>query len=144
MAQAFPPEAEDDFYGVLNVPRSVGISGLQTAYARLADDLATRMSVDPTARDQLIRLNRAFGVLGNSDLRKDYDAKRFSDDLEPTAEELSTEIEEQKGRAASNILFASLIGIVAIQVIVVSYIGRTEFGDMVSAVMNALIPGGAS
>ena len=68
-------ELEDDYYGVLNVPRGVDVNGLQTAYVRLSDDLAARMSVDLTARDELIRLNRAFAVLSNSGLRQKYDAE---------------------------------------------------------------------
>jgi DnaJ-class molecular chaperone len=133
---------EEDYYALLNVPRNVGMPGLQTAYARLSADLATRMSVDPTARDQLIRLNRAFGVLGNSDLRKAYDAKHFSDEI--AEEERAMEAEVAKSQTASNFLFGALLLIVGVQVAVVSYIGRGEFGGFFESLMDLVTPGGAS
>ena len=135
MADPASLEIEEDFYGLLNVPRNIGSSGLQTAYARLADDLALRMAVDPTARDQLIRINRAFGVLGNSDLRKDYRCRPlFPGDRR--GREGGRDRTDQRPGCVERPCFAALLAIVGVQVAVVGYIGRSELGDMISSVVN--------
>ncbi|MFQ5381056.1 MAG: hypothetical protein ACE5EF_05480 [Dehalococcoidia bacterium] len=142
MADTAPVEFDEDFYAVLNIPRTVGLPGLQNAYARLSDDLAGRMGSDPTARDELIRLNRAFGVLGNADLREQYDSKRFADDYESSEEEI--EREERRGRLLSNLLFGALVLVVGAQIAVIGYFGRTELADAVQWVADTFIPTGAS
>ncbi len=130
-------ELEDDYYGVLNVPRGVDVNGLQTAYVRLSDDLAARMSVDLTARDELIRLNRAFAVLSNSGLRQKYDAEYFEENVQ---DEIPA---EKRGRLASNALFGTLIVVVAVQVAIVGFLGRAEIAAAMSAIFGPLEPGGA-
>ena len=141
MAEAVAVELEDDYYGILNVPRGTGLQGLQTAYARLADDLAGRMAVDPTARDELIRLNRAFAVLGNSELRKRYDAQYFAEEIAQETEDAT--LDEKRTRRSSNLIFAALLFIVLVQGIVVGYVEREKVGEVASAVLGPLAPGGA-
>jgi len=141
MAEAAAIELEDDYYGVLNVPRGTGLHGLQTAYSRLADDLAGRMGVDPTARDELIRLNRAFAVLGNSELRKRYDSQYFADEI--AHEEQAAQRDEKQTRRASNLIFGALLLIVLVQGLVVGYVERERVGAAASVVLGPLAPGEA-
>jgi len=141
MADTAPAEFDEDFYAVLNVPRSVGLPGLQNAYARLSDDLAVRMGSDPTAREELIRLNRAFGVLGNADLREKYDARRFAGE---ETEEQALEVEAKQNRWISNVLFGALLLIVGAQLAVIGYFGRSELADAFDAVIDVFRATGAS
>lgn len=142
MADAAAIELEDDYYSILNVPRGTGLHGLQTAYARLADDLAGRMGVDPTARDELIRLNRAFAVLGNSELRKRYDAQYFAEEI--AQEDQDARVDEKRTRRSSNLIFAALLFIVIVQGVVVGYVEREALGNAAATVLGPLAPGGAN
>jgi hypothetical protein len=141
MADEAVLELEDDYYGILSVPRGIGYVGLQAAYARMADDLANRMNLDPTARDELLRINRAFAVLGNSELRKKYDACYFAGDVAVTERGIVRDV--RRTRLASNVLFGTLVTIVIVQAAVVGYIERAHLDEVVSVVLGPLMPGRA-
>ena len=62
---------EDDWYGVLGVDRSVSAVDLRSAYRGLVRRLHPDVGGDP---DEFLRVQRAYEVLSNGLLRREYDA----------------------------------------------------------------------
>ena len=66
-----------NYYSVLNLPPDADLVGVENAYARLSEDLVTRMDVDEGSAAALRGLNEAYSVLSKPDLRREYDRVLF-------------------------------------------------------------------
>ena len=71
-----------DYYQVLNLPTRADLSGIETAYARLSDDLMKQSEDGETYREAMQKLNEAYAVLSKPELRRDYDRAFFKGELE--------------------------------------------------------------
>jgi len=76
--------------------RFVARSRIETAYARLSDDLMKQSQHDDTFNPAMQKLNEAYAVLSKPELRRDYDRAFFKGELERLEKEaraLLTKIE---------------------------------------------------
>jgi curved DNA-binding protein CbpA len=111
-----------DYYSVLNLPPKCDLAGIETAYARLSDDLMKASDHDDTARDAMQRLNEAYAVLSKPELRREYDRAFFKAELERLEREARA---LQRRRAlAGNLLIGALGVVVAVQAGALLYLGR--------------------
>ena len=74
-------EKGSNHYAVLNLPPNADFVGVENAYARLSNELASQTWFDETATAQLMRVNQAYAVLSRPDLRTDYDNEFFTTTL---------------------------------------------------------------
>jgi curved DNA-binding protein CbpA len=68
-----PTRGTVDHYAALNLPPTADFTGVENAYARLSNELASQTWFDETATAQLMRVNEAYSVLSRPELRSDYD-----------------------------------------------------------------------
>ncbi len=102
-----------DYYSVLNLPPRADLSGIETAYARLSDDLMKQSQHDETFTPAMQKLNEAYAVLSKPDLRREYDRAFFKGELERLEKEARA---LRRRRAfAGNILIAALGLVVVVQ-----------------------------
>ncbi|XP_074649044.1 dnaJ homolog subfamily C member 10-like isoform X2 [Tubulanus polymorphus] len=67
--------AGDDFYDLLNVARDADNRDIRRAFKKLAVKMhPDKNPNDPTAHDKFLKINRAYEVLKDAELRKKYDA----------------------------------------------------------------------
>ena len=74
-------ENGSNHYAILNLPTNADFVGVENAYARLSNELASQTWFDETATAQLMRVNQAYAVLSRPDLRTDYDKEFFSREI---------------------------------------------------------------
>ncbi len=74
-------EKGSNHYAILNLPTNADFVGVENAYARLSNELASQTWFDETATAQLMRVNEAYSVLSRPDLRTDYDQQFFSKEI---------------------------------------------------------------
>ena len=130
-----------DYYAVLNLPPHADLAGIENAYTRLADELASRVHEDDTAGWALERVNEAYGVLSRADRRREYDQIYFSKEI---AELQHEELMRERRRAiAGTIMVGALLSIVAVQSIVLGMIGREYIDTALDFVLGPLMPGGS-
>ena len=121
-----------DYYAVLNLPPRADLSGIETAYARLSDDLMKQSEHDDTFRDAMQRLNEAYAVLSKPELRRDYDRAFFKGELERLEKEARAI--RRRRNLAGNLLVAGLGLVVAVQAGALFYLG----GDAVTGLFRAV------
>ena len=121
-----------DYYAVLNLPPRADLSGIETAYARLSDDLMKQSEDDETYRDAMQRLNEAYAVLSKPELRRDYDRAFFKGELERLEKEARAA--QRRRNAAGNLLVGALGLVVVAQAVGLLYLG----GDAVTGLPGAL------
>jgi curved DNA-binding protein CbpA len=114
-----------DYYSILNVPTTADLVGIENAYARLSSDLMDRAEIDETYAEELSRLNEAFAVLGKPNLRADYDAVLFHDEIR--ARSRRQRALERRHKLAANLIVGSVLLIVLAQVAVLGYIAVDRF-----------------
>jgi curved DNA-binding protein CbpA len=130
-----------DYYAVLAVPPHADLMGVENAYARISDELATRTEFDETSRDALLRLNEAYTVLSKPELRREYDRAYFSREIS-VAEGVAAS-EARRRRLFGNVLTGALLAIVLVQAVALAYVGRGLAVDIAGAVLGPLLPGNA-
>jgi curved DNA-binding protein CbpA len=114
-----------DYYSILNVPTTADLVGIENAYARLSSDLMDRAEIDETYAEELSRLNEAFAVLGKPNLRADYDAVLFHDEIRARSRRQRSL--ERRRKLAANLIVGSVLLIVLAQVAVLGYIAVDRF-----------------
>jgi hypothetical protein len=130
-----------DYYAILNLPPKADLQGIENAYARLSDELAIRMEVDETSGGALLRVNEAYGVLSRPELRREYDAVYFAH--ERAVAQRKVLAAERRRDAARKILVYALAGTVAVQMLALAVIGRSEVVDFAQAAVSPLVPDSA-
>jgi curved DNA-binding protein CbpA len=130
-----------DYYAILNLPPKADLQGIENAYARLSDELAVRVEVDETSAGALLRVNEAYSVLSRPELRREYDAVYFSH--ERAIAERKALAAEKRREAARKLLVYALAGTVAVQMLSLAIIGRTEIVDFAQAAVSPLVPDSA-
>ncbi len=126
-----------DYYAVLNLPPKADLSGIETAYARLSDDLMKQSEEDDTYRLAMQKLNEAYAVLSKPELRRDYDRAFFRTELERLEKEARAL--RRRRNLASNLLVAGLGLIVAVQAGALLYLGGDAVTGLFDAIANALL-----
>ena len=63
----------EDFYSLLGIERSANTREIRRAFKKLAIKLHPDKNPDPDAHDKFLKINRAYEVLKDEDLRKKYD-----------------------------------------------------------------------
>ena len=102
-----------DYYAVLNLPPRADLSGIETAYARLSDDLMKQSEHDDSFQPAMQKLNEAYAVLSKPELRREYDRAFFKGELERLEREARA---LRRRRAfAGNVLVAALALVVVVQ-----------------------------
>jgi curved DNA-binding protein CbpA len=114
-----------DYYSILNVPTTADLVGIENAYARLSSDLMDRAEIDETYAEELSRLNEAFAVLGKPNLRADYDAVLFHDEIRARSRRQRSL--ERRHKLAANLIVGSVLLIVLAQVAVLGYMAVDRF-----------------
>jgi curved DNA-binding protein CbpA len=114
-----------DYYSILNVPTTADLVGIENAYARLSSDLMDRAEIDETYAEELSRLNEAFAVLGKPNLRADYDAVLFHDEIRARSRRQRSL--ERRRKLAANLIVGSVLLIVLAQVAVLGYMAVDRF-----------------
>jgi hypothetical protein len=115
--------------------------GIQNAYARLTDEIATLIGEDATIREGMLRLNEAYGVLSNPESRRRYDDVYFSREIAQA--ERAEASAARRRRVASRFLVGALLSLVLLQVAALTYLGRDTASDVASAVLGPLFPDSA-
>ena len=131
-----------DYYAILAVPPGADLMGVQNAYARLTDEIATLMGEDATIHEGMLRLNEAYAVLSNPEARRRYDDVYFSREI-AHAQRIE-DLAARKKTFASRLLVGTLLVLVLIQVSALAYLGRESAIDMASVVLGPLFPGTAN
>ncbi len=126
-----------DYYAVLNLPPKADLSGIETAYARLSDDLMKQSEDDETYRQAMQRLNEAYAVLSKPELRREYDRAFFKNELERLEREARAA--RRRRNLASNALVAGLGLIVAVQAGALLYLGGDAITGLFSAIFGAVL-----
>lgn len=126
-----------DYYAVLNLPPKADLSGIETAYARLSDDLMKQSEDDETYRQAMQRLNEAYAVLSKPELRRDYDRAFFKHELERLEKEARAI--QRKRTLAGNLLVAGLALVVAVQAGALLYLGGDAVTGLFGAISNAIL-----
>lgn len=125
-----------DYYAVLNLPPKADLAGIEAAYARLSDDLMRQSQYDESAREAMQRLNEAYAVLSQPELRREYDRAFFRAELERLEREARA---LQRRRAlAGNILVGALGLVVAVQAAALLYLGWDSAAALVRAIAEGL------
>jgi len=125
-----------DYYAVLNLPPRADLSGIETAYARLSDDLMKQSEDDETYRDAMQKLNEAYAVLSKPELRRDYDRAFFKGELERLEREAKAA--QRRRNLAGNILVAALGLIVALQAAALIMLGGDAVTGLPAEISNSL------
>jgi curved DNA-binding protein CbpA len=122
-----------DYYSILNLPPRADLAGIETAYARLSDDLAIRVAEDDTCEAALKRVNEAYAVLSKPELRRVYDREFFSKEVAEA--ERAFGAAERRRTIASRLLVGGLAGIVLLQAAVLVHLGWAEASGLFSAII---------
>lgn len=130
-----------DYYAILAVPPNADLAGIETAYARLADELVTQSHHDDTSKQALDLLNEAYSVLSAADSRREYDQVLFQTEFAVLEQRRAAE--ERRRWLARALVTGSLAAIVIAQAALLAYIGRDYLGDAFDLVLGPLIPGRA-
>lgn len=125
-----------DYYAVLNLPPKADLSGIETAYARLSDDLMKQSVEDDSYRDAMQKLNEAYAVLSKPELRREYDRAFFRAELERLEKEARAA--QRRRNLASNAMVAALGLIVAVQAGALLYLGGDAVTGLFSSIGDAL------
>ncbi|MGI8423828.1 MAG: J domain-containing protein [Chloroflexota bacterium] len=131
-----------DYYAILNVPPTADLAGIESAYARLSDELAVNLREDELGAGVLGRLNEAYSVLSRPVVRRDYDRVYFSREIERESSRLRAD--ERRRGAFRGLLIGGLLLIVAVQGAALAYLGRAELGDAAEVVFGPLMPSEAN
>ena len=110
-----------DYYAVLNLPPRADLSGIETAYARLSDDLMKQSEDDETYHEAMQKLNEAYAVLSKPELRRNYDRAFFKGELERLEKEARAA--QRRRNAAGNVLVGALGLVVVAQAVGLLYLG---------------------
>ena len=125
-----------DYYAVLNLPPKADLSGIETAYARLSDDLMKQSVEDDSYREAMQKLNEAYAVLSKPELRREYDRAFFRAELERLEKEARAA--QRRRNLAGNAMVAALGLIVAVQAGALLYLGGDAVTGLFSGIGNAL------
>lgn len=131
-----------DYYSILNLPASADLAGIETAYARISDELVSLARADEAHAEALKQVNVAYAVLSNPALRRDYDAVFLARER---AEAAQRELALERRRAMKmRIVFGALLLVVIGQAVTLAYVTREPLGDVADAVLGPLMPGPAN
>ncbi len=111
-----------NYYAMLNLPPTADLMGVANAYARLSDELASRMEFDETAGDALRQLNEAYSVLSKPELRREYDQVFLARELAEAERRLRAE--QYKRRTMARLMVGALVGIMLLQVAALAYLAH--------------------
>jgi hypothetical protein len=90
-SKVYKDEGLGDLYKILQVDPSAESEIIEAAYKRLATKYHPDINKSTDAPSRMVEINRAYKILGNKDLRKQYDEKRNSSNRETV---ISKESEE--------------------------------------------------
>ncbi len=121
-----------DYYSVLNLPPRADLSGIETAYARLSDDLMKQSQHDDTFNPAMQKLNEAYAVLSKPELRREYDRAFFKGELERLEKEARAL--RRRRSMAGNVLVGALGIVVAVQATVLLMLGWDSATGLVRAI----------
>lgn len=130
-----------DYYGILNLPPSADLHGIESAYARLSGELAELSVHDEGHRDALKRVNEAYSVLSTPTLRREYDTVFRSKELQ--AEIAARRRFVRRRQWMQRTVLAGLLLIVVAQAGALAYLGREQVSVAAEAVFGPLMPGDA-
>ena len=121
-----------DYYAVLNLPPKADLSGIETAYARLSDDLMKQSSHDETFQPAMQKLNEAYAVLSKPELRREYDRAFFRAELERVEKEARAL--RRRRTIAGNMLVGALGIVVVVQAAVLIALGGSSATGLFRAI----------
>ncbi|HMO53188.1 MAG TPA: J domain-containing protein [Tepidiformaceae bacterium] len=121
-----------DYYAVLNLPPKADLSGIETAYARLSDDLMKQSSHDETFQPAMQKLNEAYAVLSKPELRREYDHAFFRAELERVEKEARAL--RRRRTIAGNMLVGALGIVVVVQAAVLIALGGSSATGLFRAI----------
>ena len=121
-----------DYYAVLNLPPKADLSGIETAYARLSDDLMKQSSHDETFQPAMQKLNEAYAVLSKPELRREYDRAFFRAELERVEKEARAL--RRRRTIAGNMLVGVLGIVVVVQAAVLIALGGSSATGLFRAI----------
>ena len=130
-----------DYYGILNLPSSADLLGIETAYARLSGELAQLSILDEGHRDALKRVNEAYAVLPTPKLRREYDTVFLS--RERHAEIAARKRFVRRRQWMQRIVLSALLSVVIAQPGALAYLGREHVSEAANTVLGPLLPGDA-
>jgi len=130
-----------DYYGILNLPSSADLLGIETAYARLSGELAQLSILDDGHKDALKRVNEAYAVLSTPKLRREYDTVFLS--RERQAEIAAHTRFVRRRQWMQRAVLSALLLIVVAQAGALAYLGREHVAEAASSVFGPLVPGEA-
>ncbi len=125
-----------DYYAALNLPHDADLAGIENAYARISDELATLGDVDEECKAALALVNEAYSVLSRPELRRAYDAVFLAKEREEARRELERKVRRREW--AQRAIVGALGLIVAVQAAALLYLGREEISDALSLVAGVL------
>lgn len=130
-----------DYYAILNLPPSADLAGVESAYARISDELVQLARFDEEHGAALKQVNQAYGVLSNPALRRDYDSVFLARERAAEARQLLAI--ERRQALKYKMMFGALLVVVLGQLFALGYVAREQVSTAVDVVLGPLMPGGA-
>lgn len=127
-----------NYYAVLTLPPNADLNGIENAYARLSDELATAAGGDEDAAEHLAMVNEAYAVLSVPERRRKYDMELFRDRVEET-ERREHEAERRRTWLRAGI-YAVFTAVVVAQLAALLVIGGDEVGEAARTIIGPLLP----
>ncbi|MGE5595773.1 MAG: J domain-containing protein [Hyphomicrobiales bacterium] len=131
-----------DYYAALNLPHDADLTGVENAYARISDELATIGDLDEDHRAALLRVNEAYAVLSKPELRRSYDAIFLA--AERAAEQKRVEAEMRRRIWLQRMLLGALGVVVIAQAGGLIYLGHDQLADLLRPILGGILPGTAN
>lgn len=141
MAHASAAAGVIDYYGLLNLPPSADLAGIENAYARISDELVELARLEDGHAVALKAVNEAYSVLSNPQLRRDYDRVFLAKQID--AQEREQRAFERRVLVRQRLLFGVMLLVVLAQAATLCYLARDPVMDVAHAVLGPLMPGAA-
>lgn len=109
-----------NYYKVLAVPSDADLMGIENAYVRISDELASQADPDDNTGRALEQVNEAYSVLANAETRRQYDQVLFAAEYE--ALERRVLAEERRRKWARRILVGALCGVIVAQAVALYFV----------------------
>ena len=123
-----------DYYAVLNLPTSADLAGVESAYARISDELVQLGRFDDEHTRALDAVNQAYSVLSHPALRRDYDAVFLARER---AEEARRQLAlERRSAIKYRMLFGALLVVVVGQAALLGYVAREPLRSVAGSVFG--------
>lgn len=130
-----------DYYAALNLPPTADLAGVESAYARISDELVHLARHDEEHANALKEVNKAYAVLSNPALRRDYDAVFLA--RERAAEARRLLAIERRQALKYKMMFGALLVVVLGQLVALGWVMQDQVSTAAEVVLGPLYPGGA-